>query len=225
MPTEKDFKTLDSLSCNTEVHLQLLTPTQTIRLRSRLIGIDPGRAVILSLGHDKSWQNASAFIRERQTVIIRVVNSDEQDANILAFRSTIQQVVSTTGRWLIVTYPRELQTVALRQHSRVPIHIEANLTAVDSNEPIASGHLKDISIKGGAFVAAARSDLIIDSQFQLNIALEEEMLSIAVTLKNQQELEPQSGLAQYGFVLGDDEQMNTELIQKIVLQHLTSTTK
>ncbi|MCL1138108.1 flagellar brake protein [Shewanella pneumatophori] len=222
MPSEKDFKTLDSLNCNTEVHLQLLTPTQTIRLRSRLIGVDPGRAVILSLGNDKAWQGATSFLRERQSVVIRVVKSDEQDANILAFRSTIQQVVSSTGRWLIITYPRELQTVSLRQHSRVPINIKASLTAIDSSEVIASGFLKDISIKGGAFAAEARSNFIIDSQFKLNVELDDEVLTIAVTLKNQQELEPQSGLAQYGFVLNTEEQETEALVQKVVLHHLNS---
>ncbi|MGM8892197.1 flagellar brake domain-containing protein, partial [Psychrobacter sp. 1Y1] len=131
MPSEKDFNTLDTINCGTGVHLQLLTPTQTIRLRSRLIGIDPGRSVILALGNDKAWQAASAYIRERQSVILRVVSSDEQDAKILAFRSTIQQVVSSVGRWLIVTYPKELQTVALRQHSRVPINVKASLIALD----------------------------------------------------------------------------------------------
>ncbi|MGS0681507.1 flagellar brake domain-containing protein [Shewanella sp. 125m-7] len=222
MPSEKDFNTLDTINCGTEVHLQLLTATQTIRLRSRLIGVDPGRSVILALGNDKVWQGASAYIRERQSVVVRVVNSDEQDATILAFRSTIQQVVSAAGRWLIITYPKELQTVSLRQHSRVPINIKASLLALECADVISSGYLKDISIKGGAFVGKARSDFIVDSQFRLEVELDGELKTIAVTLKNQQELESQPGLAQYGFALDAEAEATEELVQKVVLQHLNS---
>ncbi|MCL1148259.1 PilZ domain-containing protein [Shewanella sp. 10N.261.52.F9] len=221
MQSEKDFNTLDTLNCNTDVHLQLLTPTQTIRLRSRLIGVDPGRSVILTLGNDKSWQTANPYIRERQSVVIRVVNSDEQDANILAFRSTIQKVVSETGQWLIITYPKELQTVSLRQHSRVPINIKASLISADASDVVLSGHLKDISIKGGAFAGDARTDFVIDSQFRLKIELDDEVKTIAVILKNQQ-LEAQTGLAQYGFIIDASAEETEDLVQKVVLQHLNS---
>ncbi|GIU20721.1 MULTISPECIES: PilZ domain-containing protein [unclassified Shewanella] len=220
MSSEKDFNTLDTLNCNTDVHLQLLTPTQTIRLRSRLIGVDPGRSVILAQGNDKAWQAASAYLRERQSVVIRVVNSDEQDATILAFRSKIHQITSAAGRWLIVSYPKELQTVSLRQHSRVPINIKACLTAIDSSELITSGYLKDISIKGGAFVSETKINFNIDSQYCLKLEFDGEQESISITIKNQQELDPVTRLAQYGFALNTEAKETEKLLQKIILQHL-----
>lgn len=220
MSSDKEFCTLDNLACNTEVHLQLLTPTQTIRLRSRLIGVDPGRSVILSLGSDKAWQAASAYVRERQSVVIRVVNSDEQDATILAFRSNIHQIISVAGRWVIVSYPKELQTVSLRQHSRIPVNIKASLCGIDSAEIISSGFLKDISIKGGAFVSETKVNFNIDSQYLLKVEFEGEQESISITIKNQQELDPTSRLAQYGFALNTGTEETEELLQKVILQHL-----
>lgn len=220
MSSEKDFNTLDNLTCNTEVHLQLLTPTKTIRLRSRLIGVDPGRAVILAYGNDKSWRGTSAFITDRQSVVIRVVNSDEQDASILAFRSNIQQVISAVGRWIIVRYPKELQTLSLRQHSRIPINIKASLTTIDSSEVLSTGYLKDISIKGGAFVSEASGNFNVANQYQLKMDLGGEEESISITIKNQQELDPSSRLAQYGFTLDASVEESETLVQKAILHYL-----
>ncbi|GIU29869.1 flagellar brake protein [Shewanella schlegeliana] len=220
MSSEKDFSTLDNLACNTEVHLQLLTPTKTIRLRSRLIGVDPGRAVILAHGNDKAWRGSSAFITDKQSVIIRVVNSDEQDASILAFRSNIHQIITVVGRWIVIRYPKELQTVSLRQHSRIPINICASLTTIDSDETISTGYLRDISIKGGAFVSEARGHFNVDSQYRLKMDFNGEEESISITIKNQQELDPSSRLAQYGFTLDADEEKSERLVQQIILQHL-----
>ncbi|GIU28870.1 PilZ domain-containing protein [Shewanella sp. MBTL60-007] len=220
MSSEKDFNTLDNLTCNTEVHLQLLTPTSNIRLRSRLIGVDPGRAVILAHGNDKAWRGASAFITDKQSVIVRVVSSDEQDANILAFRSNIHQVISIVGRWLVIRYPKELQTVSLRQHSRIPINISANLIRIDSDEILSTGYLRDISIKGGAFVSEALASANIDSQYRLKMNFDGKEKSIAITIKNQQELDSSSRLAQYGFTLDADPEHNERLVQQIILLHL-----
>lgn len=220
MSSEKDFSTLDNLSCNTEVHLQLLTPTKTIRLRSRLIGVDPGRAVILAHGNDKTWRGTSAFITDRQSVIVRVVSRDEQDASILAFRSNIHQVISVVGRWIVIRYPKELQTVSLRQHSRIPINISASLTRIDSAEAISTGYLRDISIKGGAFVSEASGNFNVDSQYRLKMDFDGEEESISITIKNQQELDPSSRLAQYGFTLDADAEQNERLVQQIILLHL-----
>ncbi len=44
----KDFKQLEKMPCNTQVHLQMLTSSQAIRLRTHLIGIDSNRSILLA---------------------------------------------------------------------------------------------------------------------------------------------------------------------------------
>ncbi|QQX80624.1 flagellar brake protein [Shewanella sp. KX20019] len=222
MPTENDFNTLDNLTCNTEVHLQILTPTQAIRLRSKLIGVDCGRSIILAHGNDKAWQAAAPFIRERQSIIMRVVNSDEHDANILAFRSRIQKIVSVVGSWIIIDYPQALQTVALRQHARIPINVAASLVCTTSGEVISHGDLRDISIKGGAFVGEKIEGFKLDSQYLLQVNLDEqnETIETLVTVKNQQDAESPSEQFQYGLILEAEHDETENMLQKIILHHL-----
>ncbi|MEZ9199790.1 PilZ domain-containing protein [Shewanella sp. 10N.286.54.B9] len=227
MPTENDFNALDNLTCSTEVHLQILTPTQAIRLRSKLIGVDSGRSIILAHGNDKAWAAATPFIRERQSVIMRVVNSDEQDANIVAFRSSIQKVISVVGRWLIIDYPKALQTVALRQHSRIPINVTASLICKTSNTVVSQGDLRDISIKGGAFVGEQIEGFELDSQYKLQVNLDEqnETIDTLVTLKNQQEAEGQVEQVQYGLILEAEHEEAEVMVQKVILHHLLQNPK
>ncbi|MCL1056596.1 flagellar brake protein [Shewanella gelidimarina] len=227
MPTENDFNALDNLTCNTEVHLQILTPTQAIRLRSKLIGVDSGRSIILAHGNDKAWLAAAPFVREHQSVIMRVVNSDEHDANILAFRSRIQKIISVVGRWIIIDYPKALQTVALRQHSRVPINVTANLVCTTTRNVVSHGNLRDISIKGGAFVGDEIEGFELGRQYLLQVDLEgqDDSIETLVTLKNQQDAEGQTGQIQYGLILETEHDETEKMVQKVILHHLLQNPK
>lgn len=225
-----EFSDLDSIACNTEVNIQIPTPTQAIRLRTRVIGVDPQSSVILALGTDKHWQHATEFITQGQGVVIRIIKSDEPEATVLAFRSNISKLLNSAGRWLVINYPKELQKVALRQHSRIPIKVESSMRAApleaggESSEakPLAHGHLTDISIKGGAFVCEKTESLVKDGNnlLQVKIMPEMETISIPVTIRNIVEVENDKTLTQYGFEL-DSPQSEAELfVQKVILNHL-----
>lgn len=128
--TTYEFSYLNNMPCNTEVTIQVITPTQPIRLRTRLIGVDPHRSIIFALGSDNSWQEARQFFRPGQSIVVRLVNSDEPDANILAFRSSIKKLLNNTESWLIIDYPKALQKVALRQNSRISINLKASIQVI-----------------------------------------------------------------------------------------------
>ena len=78
----------NALPCQTEVHLQLPTATKPIRLRSRLIGIEPGMCVIISRGTDQHWEMARELIREGQSIVVRLVNEGDPNATIFATTET-----------------------------------------------------------------------------------------------------------------------------------------
>ena len=78
----------NALPCQTEVHLQLPTATKPIRLRSRLIGIEPGMCVIISRGTDQHWEMARELIREGQSIVVRLVNEGDPNATIFAYGQT-----------------------------------------------------------------------------------------------------------------------------------------
>ena len=225
-----EFSYLDNIACNTEVHMQILTPTQALRLRTRLIGVDPQISIILALGSDKHWQQATDFITQGQDVIIRIVKSDEPDANVIAFRTSIQKLVNSSGRWLLIDYPQELQQVALRQHSRIPIHVESAIRADPTQDgkvsavakPLSLGHLSDISIKGGAYISKKTDAIQKGGSYLLQVKIMPDMetLSIPITIKNLIGIEHDKELVQYGFSLNSPQKEAEKFVQKVILNHL-----
>ncbi|RTR28860.1 flagellar brake domain-containing protein [Shewanella atlantica] len=218
------------MPCNTEVTVQVVTPSQPIRLRTRLIGVDPHRSLIFALGSDNSWQEAKKFLKPGQPIIVRLVNSDEPDANILAFRSSIRKLLSSTEPWLIIDYPKALQKVALRQHSRIAVNLEASIQVmpvegsdeVETTQLLSPGQLSNISINGGAFIGKILQEISVDTPclLQVKVLQETETMSIPITIKNIQDIEYGRMRGQYGFELSGEKSETEAFVQKVILNHL-----
>lgn len=224
---KEEFASLDNIACNTEVHLQILTPTNPIRLRTRLIGVDPNNSIILAIGDDRAWMGAKDFIQDAQGVIVRLLNSEEPNANILAFRTNINGIFTAAGRWLTLAYPKELQKVVLRQHSRIPINIEAELLDPETDQSVSKGHLIDISINGGGYTGQAIAEDPVDKNFVLKINVKDSMenISMQIKLRNQQLIDNENMLFQYGFTLNSQDDEAENFVQKVILTHLTQKPK
>lgn len=230
-----EFSYLNSMPCNTDVTIQVVTPSQPIRLRTRLIGVDPHRSIIFALGSDNSWQEAKKFLKPGQPIIARLINSDEPDANILAFRCSIRKLLTSAEPWLIIDYPKALQKVALRQHSRIAVNLEASIQVmpaegtddVEASRLISSGQLSNISINGGAFIGKILQKISVDTpcQLQVSVLQETETLSIPITIKNIQDIEFSRMRGQYGFELNGENSETEAFVQKVVLNHLLQKSK
>lgn len=224
---KEEFASLDNIACNTEVHLQILTPTNPIRLRTRLIGVDPNNSIILALGDDRQWLGAKDFIRDAQGVIVRLLNSEDPDANILAFRTNINGIFTAAGRWLTLAYPKELQKLMLRQHSRIPINVEAELLEPETDQSVSKGHLVDISINGGGYTGEVIAEEPIDKDFVLKLNINDSMENVTMQIKvrNQQLIDTGEMLFQYGFTLNSQDDEAESFVQKVILTHLTQKPK
>ncbi|QSX40817.1 PilZ domain-containing protein [Shewanella cyperi] len=220
--TPDDFERFDSVPCNTEVYLQLLTPTQPIRLRTRLIGIHSRRAVLLEFGSDRHWLAAKPYIKEDRGVIVRLLNSDDPSGHVFAFRSTISRIMSAMYQWIVLDYPRDLEQLALRQHSRLQVNVPAQLQANDSTHKVSDGHICDISIGGGAFIGKDLGEDCVDKHYSLKFTDDRDGRStvLPVTIKNQQFIDAENNLTHYGLVLNCSQQETEALVQRVILRHL-----
>ena len=219
-----DFENLNSMPCNTIVHLQILTPTKAIRLKTRLIGIDPNMSVILAINPDNEWRSARNYMREGQGAIVRLLNLDSPDANIIAFRTTIQKIMSIAGNWLVLDYPKkELQNVSLRKYSRITIHIKCAIIDKNSQKIVSNGFLHDISINGCAFVGKPLNEYTEDSEYALQVTLETQTtpLICSINVKSGLEKEDHATLQQYGLIFQENNKDTQDFIQKIILSHLS----
>lgn len=221
-PLLDEYAYLNRIPCATEVYLQIMTPTQSIRLKTHLIGVDPYMSVILANGSDHGWLAAKESIREGQKVIVRLVNGEQPDAHIIAFQTQVQKLMSIAGRWLLVDYPKTIQRVALRQHARLPTNIDALLLDPQTKKICRKGVLTDISINGGAFVGEPLQGDVIDKEFILKIKLasEEKGQTSIVIVKNCKKLGNHDSLVQYGLNIMGGEEIAKIFVEPLILYTL-----
>ena len=224
MKITTDFNYLDNIPCNTGVNLQILTATQPIRLKTRLIGVDPNMSVILAMSNDQDWLSAKNFIREGQGAVVRLINHDDSEANIVAFRSQIQKIMSICGRWLVLDYPQQLQKVALRNFSRISIHVECAIIDEKSQTELSRGYLHDISINGCAFIGEFIKGCTVEARYQLQVKFAEIQFSmlVPITVKNIQYGDMNTVNKQYGLVFDANNQETQDFIQQVILYHLSN---
>lgn len=217
------FSYLNKMACNTTVHIQILTPTKAIRLKTQLIGVDPHMSIILAMRNDQEWSTARNYIREGQGAIIRLMSLDKPEAGILAFRTNIQKIMNISGNWLVMDYPKALQKVSLRKHSRIAIKTACAIIDKNTQTQLSLGYLHDISINGCAFIGELLAGGTLSSEYNLQVKLsaEKNELVIPVIIKNSLEIDRYSEQQQYGLAFQNNSQETLNFIQKVVLHHLS----
>jgi len=198
---------LNKITCESEVYLQIMAPTQPFRLKTRLIGVDPNMSVIVAMGNGPEWIAAKDYIREGQKVIVRLMSTDQPDANLVAFHSKVQKVMSIAGRWLLLDYPKEVQQVPLRQDKRLPIKVEASLLDTETKKIRSTGFLSDLSTHGCAFIGEPINKSLESAKYLLQASVEDELKTIIISVKNIKKVDLTSSAIQYGGILegGSDE--------------------
>lgn len=220
--TDKDdnYAYLNKIACGTEVHLQIITATQPVRLKTRLIGVDPSMSVIVAMGSSGEWISAKQYIREGQKVIVRLISTEQPDANIVAFESNIQKLMSIAGRWLLIDYPTIVQQLPLRQSLRLPVHIAAKLLHIESKKMCTSGFLNDLSIHGGAFIGEVIKQPLAHKQYILQLIICGEKKSILVSIKNTKKVDNNGNVIQYGVILEGEDKVIKQFVEPLLIDSL-----
>jgi hypothetical protein len=213
---------LDSMPCNTAAQVQVLTATPPVRLKTNLIGVDPGYSIILAMKTDVEWLAIKKCLHEGQGVVVRLMSSNETKAQIVAFRSNIQKVITICGRWLVLDYPNQMQEVALRKHSRIPIQIQSSILSKNSESLLSYGNLIDISIEGCAFLGETITNCEIGQSYQLQIQFAATQLSEPVPILLKSIIETDSSKKKYGFAFNKKDKRMTTFIQGVLFHHLSS---
>jgi len=144
------------------------------------------------------------LIREGQKVIVRIMSTAQPNANLLAFQSKIQKVMSIAGRWMVLDYPQEVQQVPLRQDQRLSLHIEASLLNPESKKVCSSGFLSDLSVSGCAFVGEPIDKIKLSEKYILQLSEANGKKSIVMVIKNSKKADALGNTVQYGGVLEGD---------------------
>jgi len=202
--TESKYHYLNKIACESEVYLQIMAPTKAVRLKTRLIGVDPNMSVLISMGNSAEWIAAKEHIREGQKVIVRIMSTALPDANLLAFQTKIQKVMSVAGRWMLLDYPQEVQQAPLRQDQRLSMRIEASLLDPESKKVCSTGFLSDLSINGCAFVGDPIEKSKALKKYLLQLSSENDNKSILMVVKNSKKADALGNSMLYGGALEGD---------------------
>jgi hypothetical protein len=205
----RELTRLNQVNCGEIIHLQIITATKPIRLKTRLIGVDPNMSVILAFGNDANWIKALPHIKETN------------DVTVVDFLNKKQKFFTIWGVCLFLHYPKTIESATLRQHRRVDVSVEASMVDSETKAVIANGVLIDLSIQGCAFVSKKEKSLTVGTVYELCIDLEEEnkKICLSVALKNINNLGVNDEV-QCGLVFMTPETEAKASIQELLLHHL-----
>lgn len=128
--------------------IQAQSPTAIKRAKTDLIGIDFQREIlILRMPDENKWGNLRDAIYADAELILRFIL--EHDAGeVIAFKSGVKAVLSSPMNYILVVFPKRLESHALRSEQRILIKTPVSLLDEQEQKPICSGYLVDISHTG-----------------------------------------------------------------------------
>jgi hypothetical protein len=129
-----------------------------VRIKVPLIGYEMGKYIILKYPVTSRASSYQDVLVEGNVVIVRYIVEGEH-GECFAFRSTIKNITQYPESFLILNYPKKIESRQLRLQQRIVTHLPATImvdTDIQGQKPIRlNGIVADISIKGCGFIFKA----------------------------------------------------------------------
>ncbi|GAB4241169.1 MAG: hypothetical protein Kow00109_16480 [Acidobacteriota bacterium] len=113
------------ISLGTEVRIQI--PGMEDRYRSRVVGLDPGRFIILTKPVALSPAIVQTSLVPGSELLVRYL----YDGTVWGFRSRLIQVLSGNVQVIFVEYPEEIENYELRKAERIETYLPCRLSQGD----------------------------------------------------------------------------------------------
>jgi len=139
---------LHQLTTSGLVDLEILTPTNSKRIKTEFVGLLENKFVILNYPNSKRLPARSDYLRDGVTVIVRAL-IEGNGGQVIAFRQQIMSVASHPASLIFINYPKQVQLYDLRSQARIPTLLPAKLKLNDNR--VLEGIIKDISLTGVMF--------------------------------------------------------------------------
>lgn len=168
------------------LQLQFLPDEKQIRHYVRVIGYWPNHSIMVTTPH---VNGKILLVREAQRVAVRIMAG----VNIIAFTGSILRSCARPYPYLHISYPKELQTLALRKAQRVTFSGVAEVreskpaSGDDPQSPVYSTRVEDLSTDGALLISdhalGAIKDLI-SIRMNLHVAGGEERFATVAIIRN-----------------------------------------
>ncbi|HEA26116.1 MAG TPA: hypothetical protein ENH92_03255 [Ectothiorhodospiraceae bacterium] len=164
----KSHTNLNLFEIEVGTQLQLQVGQLTGRLESTLIGIRAGKYLIITMPGE-SGQPAIRPDETGTSLVIRYIHQ----GNAYGFKSVVMDVITSTDRLLVISYPFQVEIFELRNYPRLNCFLP---TRVFVDKQVIDGSLADISRTGAHFICT-KSELVsniaehVNESIQLDIQL------------------------------------------------------
>ncbi|MGS0537133.1 PilZ domain-containing protein [Pseudoalteromonas sp. SaAl2] len=174
MPKTKlqlNLEKLGKITAGTLVDVEILTPTDSKRVKTEFIGLLNNRFIVLNYPSVRRLHNAGEYLKDGVVLIIRAV-LESGGGQVIAFRQQVMSVASHPARLIFIDFPTQVQLFSLRSHTRIPTLLPAEIKLSDGRQWL--GVIKDISATGVMFEIKSKEDLSGLKNTQCNILLDKE---------------------------------------------------
>ncbi|MBQ4834585.1 flagellar brake protein [Pseudoalteromonas sp. MMG010] len=145
---QSNIDKLGQLACGSVIDLEIMTPTNSKRVKTEFVGFLQDKFIILNYPNAKKMPGASDYIHDGVMVVVRGL-VEGQGGQVIAFRQQILAVTSHPTKLIFVGMPNKVEIFSLRSQTRIPTLFPANLKLADDR--IIEGIIKDISLTGIMF--------------------------------------------------------------------------
>ncbi|MCQ8880068.1 flagellar brake protein [Pseudoalteromonas shioyasakiensis] len=174
MPKTKlqlNLEKLALITAGTIVDVEILTPTDSKRVKTEFVGLLNDRFIVLNYPSVRRLPNAGEYLQDGVVLIIRAV-LESGGGQVIAFRQQVMSVASHPAKLIFLNFPKQVQMFSLRSHTRIPTLLPAAIKFSDDREQ--QGIIKDISATGVMFEIKSKDDLSATKNTQCNILLNKE---------------------------------------------------
>jgi hypothetical protein len=159
MPKTMQLHNLEKLAfitAGTLVDIEVLTPTNSKRMKTEFVGLLNDHFVVLNYPSPRRLGNAGEYLKDGTVIIVRAV-LESGGGQVIAFRQQVMSVTSHPKRLIFLHFPDQVQLFSLRSQTRIPTLLPASIQLSDEHK--LQGIIKDVSVTGVMFALKSEDDL------------------------------------------------------------------
>jgi c-di-GMP-binding flagellar brake protein YcgR len=192
----KELKELE-LDFGDVLQLQFLPDDKQNRHYVRVIGYWPDHSIMVTTPH---LNGKIMLVRESQRVAVRTMSG----VNIIAFTGSVLRSCARPYPYLHISYPKDLQTLALRKAQRVTFgglaEVRESKPATNNQVPTYKTQVEDMSTSGALLISEHNIGPVkslISIRMSLHVAGADERFATVAIIRNVKERKNAAGNVEY----------------------------
>lgn len=191
-----------------------------VRIKVPLIGYEMGRYIILKYPVSSRGSDYQDVLVEGNVVIARYILEGDR-GECFAFRSTIKHITKYPENFIILNYPKKIESRQLRLQQRIATHLPASIMVDsetgDQKSIRLNGIIGDISTKGCGFAFKADNNKIKVTKRDVFVCIQSPNAGEVKILANVCNSRNEQGKVSVGIKFFDDDKQVSNLLEQLFI--------